>query len=101
MDARLHAERIDRDGRKVNFQLAFGDVPDGAMIRRNGRASIALGGTIRPWSFDGYGAAEDVHPSAMVEVLTPRSTVAILVSGYRPQLHASAVTRQPAQEKRR
>ena len=42
------------------------------------------GGTLRPWSFAGYGAATAFEANAEADVLTPPSTVAALAAGYRP-----------------
>ena len=32
MDRVLHPERIDREGRKVTFEEALGELPDGSMV---------------------------------------------------------------------
>ena len=41
-------------------------------------------GALLPWSFAGYGAPAPLEPDAIVDVLTPPSTVAALKAGYRP-----------------
>ena len=41
-------------------------------------------GALLPWSFAGYGAPAPLEPDAVVDVLTPPSTVAALKGGYRP-----------------
>jgi hypothetical protein len=90
MDAVLHAERVEsRTRRKRTFRARFGDLPDGAMVHRSGVVGLVLDGSMRPWSFDGYGPGVAVWPSD-VEVLTPPATVAAIAAGYRPGLHASA-----------
>jgi hypothetical protein len=66
-----------------------GELPDGAMVRRGGRCHLVLGGLLRPWSFDGYGAPARPDGTA-VELLTPPATVAALAAGYRPALHPTA-----------
>jgi hypothetical protein len=62
MDEVLHAERVDGERRKVTYRARRGDIPSGAFVRY----------------------ARDV------EVLTPRSIVAVLSAGYRPMLHPTA-----------
>ena len=42
------------------------------------------------WSPAGYGNATPLNRRRQVEVLTPRSVVAVLSAGYRPMLHPSA-----------
>ena len=84
MDEALHRERVE-NRRKRLWQARLGDLPDGAMIARDGRAFAVRLGVLLPWSFAGYGAPAPLEPDAIVEVLTPPSTVAALKGGYRPQ----------------
>jgi hypothetical protein len=83
MDEALHGERIE-NRRKRLWRARFGDLPDGAMIARDGRAYAVRARALRPWSFAGYGAPERFDADAVADVLTPPSTVAALKSGYRP-----------------
>ena len=58
MDAVLHRERLDK-----RRQAPFGtrrstDLPDGAMIERDGRPYAVRGEAMLPWSFVGYGAPQ-------------------------------------------
>jgi hypothetical protein len=93
MDDALHRERVE-DRRKRVWQAKVGDLPDGAMIARDGRAFAVRSGALLPWSFAGYGAPGPLARSTSVEVLTPPSTVAALKGGYSPlwaeALNASA-----------
>jgi hypothetical protein len=100
MDARLHAERVDpRARRQRTSRATAGGLPDGAMIRHEGGPALVSGGRARPWSFAGYQAAVPLRHDAVVEVLTPPSSVAALTAGYRPVLHPSAG--QPASDGQR
>jgi hypothetical protein len=83
VDRVLHRERVE-SGRKRLWQARLGDLPDGAMIARDGRAYAMRGATLAPWSFAGYGPPLAVEPSIVVDVLTPPSTIAALAGGYRP-----------------
>ncbi|HJZ42359.1 MAG TPA: hypothetical protein VJ233_01445 [Hyphomicrobiaceae bacterium] len=96
MDEVLHAERVGPGGRKVTFRARLADIPSGAFVRY-----AADGGALRPhlvagnhllaWDHAGYAAL--VTGSAIsqeLEVLTPRSIVAVLSAGYCPMLHPSA-----------
>jgi hypothetical protein len=91
MDARLHAERVDPCSRRQRTSRApAGGLPDGVMIRHDGGPALVTGARARPWSFTGYQAAVPLRHDAVVEVLTPPSSVAALAAGYRPLLHPSA-----------
>lgn len=83
IDATLHAERTG--DRPV---VTGDDVVDGAMVAVDDRAWLVLGGALRPWSMEGYGAAAPMP--ATVTLLTPPSLVAVLRRGYAPAMHASA-----------
>jgi hypothetical protein len=84
MDAVLHRERLaDFPGRHSERPLA--ELPDGAMIERNGRPYAVRGAALLPWSFFGYSAAEPRPPQERARVLTPPAIVAALAAGYRPR----------------
>jgi hypothetical protein len=96
MDDVLHAERVGRDGEKVTFRALLVDLPSGAFIRHAAKGTAArpylvTGSQLLAWDHAGYAAP--VPRSAVrgeVEVLTPRSIVAVLSAGYCPMLHPSA-----------
>jgi hypothetical protein len=83
MDEALHRERVE-NRRKRLWRGRLGELPDGAMIARDGRAHAVRAGMLSPWGFAGYGEAALLEPDAVVDVLTPPSTVAALKGGYRP-----------------
>lgn len=90
MDAQLHGERIDGQGRKVSFRAPFRDAPDGALVRMRGAPGLVMDGRWLSWSFGGYGAAREVPAGEIVDVLTPRRMIALMRAGLRPAVHASA-----------
>jgi hypothetical protein len=83
MDEALHRERVENRLKRL-WRARLGDLPDGAMIARGGRAYAVRSGALLPWSFGGYGAPAPLEPGAVADVLTPPSTVAALERGYRP-----------------
>jgi hypothetical protein len=83
MDEALHRERVE-NRRKPLWRARLGDLPDGAMIARDGRAYAVRAGTLLPWSFARYGTPALFQPTVIADVLTPPSTVATLAAGYRP-----------------
>jgi hypothetical protein len=94
MDATLHAERVGAQGRKLTFRAQLAGLPDGAFVRLAdagpAQAYLVDNGRILAWSPAGYGAALLAPKRRDVDVLTPRSIVAVLSSGYRPMVHPSA-----------
>jgi hypothetical protein len=96
IDARLHQERISRPGRaKRTFEAPVDHLPDGVMVVRREhpeQALLVLGGSLYPWSPEGYGAPLP-RRSGIVHVLTPPSITMAIAAGYRPQLHPTAKPR--------
>jgi hypothetical protein len=91
LDTWLHAERVEsRTRRKLTRPVQVGDLPDGAMVSRDGKPALWCQSTLLPWSFDGYGAPESVSPQTTADLLTPPSIVAALQAGYRPLVHPTA-----------
>jgi hypothetical protein len=102
MDARLHSERVSpRTRRQVTRPAVVRDLPDGVMVSYDGASAgrapigssvigLLRAGSLRSWSFHGYGPAVPVRPGTEVEVLTPPSSVAALGAGFRPLLHPTA-----------
>ena len=93
MDVRLHAERLREDGTKRIALLPAADLPDGAMIRLDGRAWLVRGAQLHAWSVEGYSEARHRPRGLTVDCLTPPATVAILTAGYHPMLHSSLDSR--------
>jgi hypothetical protein len=90
IDRALHAERLERGGGKKTYEAALSSLPTGVIVEYEGRACLLGAGGLRPWSFSGYGPAAGVSRSARVRVLTPRSIVVAIGSGFVPQVHESA-----------
>lgn len=90
MDRALHAERIISGTRRQRtWRCPLGTLPDAAFVVWDGQPHIRIEGRLRPWSYDGYGAAVDVPDVETVIVLTPPSSVGAIRGGYRPALHSS------------
>ncbi|HEY7280355.1 MAG TPA: hypothetical protein VID47_02070 [Actinomycetota bacterium] len=91
MDAVLHSQRVEsRTRRQRTHRDPVGELPDGVMVRVDREIGLLLDGSIKPWSFDGYGAGDSVPAGGEIEVLTPPATVAAIAAGYRPAVHPSA-----------
>ncbi|MBL8569243.1 MAG: hypothetical protein JNK84_09165 [Phreatobacter sp.] len=88
MDVVLHAERLDGRDKRVHA-ADIGDLPDGAMIARDGRAWAVRGDVLLPWSYGGYGARQG-RGSGSAAVLTPPTMIAALRNGFEPVWHPSA-----------
>jgi hypothetical protein len=96
IDRALHRERISdehyqRDKTKRTYAERLDLLPDGAFITLPAQDApyLVLGDALLPWGFGGYGAPI-ARTAAVVQVLTPASTVRAIAGGYRPMIHASA-----------
>jgi hypothetical protein len=93
MDSVLHGERIVSGTRRQRtWRCPLAGLPDAAFVLWDDRPHIVIGGRLRCWSHDGYGAAVSGPGREPVTVLTPRHSVGALRGGYRPILHSSAGT---------
>jgi hypothetical protein len=92
MDAQLHLERVDPRTRQQRTTIQeLDELPDGAMIRYDGRPALVLDHHVLPWSWQGY--ADPVRPPGLYEVavLTPPANLVVLKGGFTPLLHPTAV----------
>src|SRR5450432_2705220 len=62
IDRVLHAERLDRKGRKKTYRAALSSLPDGTMVEYAGAPHLIWRGKLRPWSLGGYGPGVDAVP---------------------------------------
>ncbi len=94
MDAVLHADRLGGRGareRKCTYEDPVVTLPDGTVISVDSSAWLLWRGQLLEWTAAGYRARRALPPAASrVEVLTPRSLVAVLRAGYALQVHPSA-----------
>jgi hypothetical protein len=89
VDEVLHAERTAR----APAATRLADLPDGALVERQGRAGVAwlkTGRALRRWSQEGYGPHEAADPAGQVLPVTVPAMLAVLNAGYRPALHPTA-----------
>ena len=87
MDAVLQAERVGAGGAKRTYRARVGALPSGTFVRRDDKPHLVLAGWLLQWSAEGYTGVIELPDAGEVEVLTPRSTVAVLSAGYCPSLH--------------
>jgi Branched-chain amino acid transport protein (AzlD) len=91
MDKALHAERLEGKAKRVHSR-SIEDLPDGAMIARDGAAFAVRDDVLLRWTPGGYAGRLPRPRGDHVGVLTPPSTLAVLARGYGPQWHPSAET---------
>ena len=90
IDRQLHRDRLAGRAIKRTYRAALADLPDGAYIADADRAWLVLGDELFAWSPIGYVDRRKRPAIQEVEVLTLRSTIVVLVAGYRPAIHPSA-----------
>lgn len=88
IDRRLHAERLTGRAKRT-YRAELGSLPDGTFITLDGTAWLVWGESLFAWSAGGYTSRRPRPRRLEVEVLTPRSIVAVFAAGYRPSIHAS------------
>ena len=97
MDEVLQGERVGPDRAKVTYRARLADIPSGAFVRYpqeqgQGSSYLVVGSHLLAWDPAGYKALVlNTMAAQEVDVLTPRSVVAVLSAGYRPMLHPSAL----------
>ena len=88
IDRRIHRERVTRRRRQVRFDAPLETLCSGVMILLDSGPHLVWDDRLFPWSERGYGVSSPTR-SGTVTVLTPRSTVAAMRVGYRPEVHPS------------
>jgi hypothetical protein len=89
IDAVLHRERLDGRAKRLHeLPSPIEQLPDGAMVARDGESYLIVKGRALLWSPAGYIQAPNALQGAVL--LTPPSALRALSAGYRPALHESA-----------
>jgi hypothetical protein len=89
MDMVLHAERLDGKEKRTH-QRNIDELPDGAMIVREGEAFAVRGRQLLRWTPKGYAESKSRPRGAQVDVLMPPAILKVLAAGYAPRWHPSA-----------
>jgi hypothetical protein len=91
IDAIIHAERVDKNNVQKTFTATLHTLPDGVFVKlpQNENAYLWYNQQLYLWSFSGYKKMNDFIKNEMVEVLTPKSYVAVFRLGYKPGVHFS------------
>ena len=96
VDARLHAERVDRgSGDRRLHAGELDDLPDGTFVLHGNHPHLVLGGRLLPWTPAGYDPGIPRPRGQEAAVITPPSLVALLRRGWDsalPLVHDSAQT---------
>src|SRR5690606_20619697 len=84
MDEVLQEQRM-QDNVKVTFQQDRMQLPHGTMFKVGEECYAVCDDRVLIWSFEGYTPANEQRLPGIVDVLTPRSVVAIYSEGFRPE----------------
>jgi hypothetical protein len=94
IDRRLHAERLQPDGRRQRrHPVRARDLPDGAIVIEQGEPWLLRGDDLLRWTPGGYFDRVARPENGDLEVITPPSLLYVLASGWSPGvslLHPSA-----------
>ena len=94
MDRVLQSERL-AGGRKRTYRAEFSRLPDGTYVAIDGAAWLVWRGVLLAWADAGYADRRRPPQHGEVDVLTPRSIVALLAAGYPVSVHLSALNPTP------
>jgi hypothetical protein len=90
MDQVLHRERLQ--GRaKRRHRRSIDGLPDGAFTALDDAAFAVRGDALLRWTPQGYNARLPRPRGIATDVLTPPAILGVLVAGYHPHWHPSAV----------
>ena len=93
IDLRLHAERLDGNGRRLHL-APVAELPDGAFVLRSGEPWLVLGGELLRWTPAGY--TDRTAAEGTAEAITPPTLMQVLRSSWEPVVplfHRSATPR--------
>ncbi len=93
VDAVLHGERVSAGGSRVLHEAGVDGLPDGVFVLRDGAPWVVVGAQLLRWTPGGYADRVPRPARETAVVVTPRSLVAVLASGWEPVvplLHPSA-----------
>ena len=91
IDEIIQRERINQEGAKSTYKDNLGNLPEGSFIEYFGKPyMIRHSNRVINWTPFGYTDSIQLLPATEVNVLTPKSIVNMLQSGYLPQIHESA-----------
>jgi hypothetical protein len=93
IDLQLHGERLTETRAQRHHEAAFGELPDGAFVVRDGEPWLVLGRHLLRWTPAGYGERQARPRSELATVITPPSLVAVLEADWAPLvplIHPSA-----------
>jgi hypothetical protein len=92
IDEILQEERIGLTCSKPTYKEKLGDLPEGSFIEYNGKPYLVKQSqSATSWTPFGYTDALELPRQTEVDVLTPKTIVNTLRSGYIPQIHESVL----------
>lgn len=92
IDDMLHRERVNATKQKLTYPAKLGTLPEGSFVAFDAKQPYLLyQGLLLAWHPEGYGQRLAPQLDHLVQVLTPRSMVRTLATGYRAGVHLSAL----------
>jgi hypothetical protein len=92
LDEQLHAERLTPNDAKRTFRANLASLPNGVFVvapKWGQTPHLVWDNGVFAWSAGGYEERRARPHTLIVDVLTPKSTVAAIGAGYVPDIHHS------------
>ena len=87
IDTRLHAERlVPRTRTRRLHEMRWADVPAGAFVMLADAPHLVSAEVLVRWTTEGYAEPRERPRQGTAAVLTPPASVAVLRTGYAPQV---------------
>jgi hypothetical protein len=94
IDTIIHSQRINKNQDKVRFRSQLKDIPNGVFVQFKGKhhTYLLFEGNLYEWSPFGYISKKPRKSKDEIFVLTPKSIVKIIETGYPVKIHSSVNT---------
>jgi len=89
IDWELHCARMDAQKRKLTYDAALDQLPNGSFVKIDGHPWLVWGDALLLWTPQAYARKISRSQDVVAAVLTPQPVVECFRQGYEPEIHGS------------